>query len=80
MPSLEMRGFYELKTKKIDDVVTNISPGNYALGYVQEKKTFIVKYVGRSDTDVNDRLKKWVRQNNDYKQFKSVEQPILFLL
>lgn len=67
MASLEMNGPYILTTEKIDEVVTKTSPGNYGLGYVNDKKVFIVKYVGRSDDDVNGRLKKWV---GEYKKFK----------
>ncbi len=50
------------------------SIGAYVLGYVKtekkkdrEVKTFIVKYVGRSDDDLNGRLRKWV---DKYKRFK----------
>jgi len=59
MAKLNMRGSYELTNEKIDEVVTKTSAGNYALGYVKDN-SFYVKYVGRADSDVNDRLKKWV--------------------
>ena len=42
MATLNMNGPYELTTKKIDEVITKTSAGNYALGYVKVKK-FIVK-------------------------------------
>jgi len=42
------------------------SPGNYSLGRVADG-TFYVSYVGRSDSDLNDRLKDWV---GEYKKFK----------
>jgi hypothetical protein len=54
---LDMSESYELTNQKIDEIVTQTSPGNYALGYVSNS-TFIVRYVGRSDTDLNGRLKK----------------------
>ncbi|MEQ8627769.1 hypothetical protein [Ekhidna sp.] len=68
MASLNMEGPFTLSTKEIDSVVTETSAGNYALGYSKADGTFIVKYVGRSDTDLNARLKDWV---GDYKQFKA---------
>jgi len=67
--SLDMSETYELTNQKIDEVVTRTSPGNYALGYVSNS-TFHVRYVGRSDTDVNSRLKSWVGKDSRYKQFK----------
>jgi hypothetical protein len=63
-----MSELYELTNQKIDEVVTRTSPGNYALGYVSNS-TFDVRYVGRSDTDVNSRLKWWAN-NSRYKRFK----------
>ena len=69
MASLNMNGPSELMTQKIDEGVTRTSPGNYALGYVSDS-TFYVRYVGRSDTDVNSRLKSWVGKSNRYKHFK----------
>lgn len=56
MASLNMNGPYDLTAAEIDRVITRTSPGNYALGRVDDKKTFLVSYVGRSDTDVNGRL------------------------
>lgn len=67
MASLNMSGPHLLTKGEIDRVVTKTTAGNYALGYMKEDKKFIVKYVGRSDFDLNDRLKDWV---GDYKQFK----------
>lgn len=60
MPSLGMKGPYKLDNDTIDAVVTQTSPGNYALGRKNDEGTFVVGYVGRSDSDVNDRLKSWV--------------------
>ena len=64
---LDMKGSFPLSEKKIDEVVIEKSPGNYALGLVNDEKTFIVQYVGRSDTDVNKRLKDWVKKYNRFK-------------
>lgn len=66
MAKLDMNGSYELTEEKIDEKITKTSAGNYALGYVKES-TFYVEYVGRADSDVNGRLKKWV---DHYQQFK----------
>lgn len=56
MLSTGLKGYYPLTANKIDEVVTKISSGAYALGTRKGDK-FIVKYVGRSDTDLNNRLK-----------------------
>ncbi len=64
--TLGMLGPIELKDDNIDDKIKGRSPGNYALGRIEEK-AFIVAYVGRSDTDLNSRLKDWV---GDYPYFK----------
>ena len=66
MASLNMQGSYDLTNEEIDRRITKTSPGNYALGRVGND-TFYVHYVGRSDTDLNDRLKDWV---GSYKRFK----------
>lgn len=69
MPSLSMKGSYPLTTEKIDELVTRTSAGNYALGDVSNRK-FIVRYVGRSDDDINHRLKRWVGKSKRYKRFR----------
>lgn len=48
-----MSGPYNFTSDDIDATIMRTSPGNYALGYVSDKNTFIVQYVGRSDTDLN---------------------------
>lgn len=68
MASLNMQGSYPLTRDKIDEVITKTSAGNYALGYENEEKTFIVQYVGRADADVASRLKQHVGEK--YKRFK----------
>lgn len=67
MVSLDMAGPYELKKEVIDLAVAQTSPGNYALGNLRKKKTFIVRYIGRSDTNVHDRL---LDHLNEYTHFK----------
>ncbi len=68
MPSSGLRGPYPLANKGIDENVRRTSPGAYALGHLREKdRAFIIRYVGRSDDDVRDRLKGHV---GDYTRFK----------
>jgi hypothetical protein len=59
MRSLEMSGSYLLSDEAIDEALTRTSPGNYALGYLDDD-AFRVFYVGRSDFDVRRRLHEWV--------------------
>lgn len=66
MATLGMNGPYPLTDKKIDEVVTKTSAGNYALGYTKES-VFYVKYIGRSDNDLNMRLKNWVGKYTEFK-------------
>ena len=68
MASLGLQyGPYALTNAQVDFQVTRTSPGNYALGY-QQGNTFYVQYVGRSDTDVKQRLKAHVTAGK-YAQF-----------
>lgn len=66
MASSGLKGAYPLTEQDIDKQITQISAGAYALGRTKGEK-FLVSYVGRSDSDVNDRLKDHV---GDYNQFK----------
>jgi hypothetical protein len=64
---LGMQGPHDFGADKIDEVVTRTSAGNYALGDL-ENSTFIVRYVGRSDSDVNKELKS--KLDSKYSKFK----------
>lgn len=66
MPSTGLTGPYTLSGEKVDEVVTKTSPGAYALGKTEDG-TFYVSRVGRSDSDLNERLHDWV---DSYSQFK----------
>lgn len=66
MASLDMNGSYELTRAKVNEIVTRTSPGNYALGYKIDK-VFYVQYVGRSDTDVAERIKQHIGEG--YERF-----------
>ena len=68
MGSLGMNGSYPLSDKAIDDAVTRVSAGNYALGYL-DGTTFMVFYVGRSDSDVKQRLHDWVAAPSRYRKY-----------
>ena len=63
MAELNMQGSFNLDEDTIDEKVTKTSAGNYALGRKDDEGTFLVSYVGRSDSDVNDRLKYWIENS-----------------
>ena len=68
MASLNMYGPYTLSKEEIDKRIATGKPGNYAYGYTRKSdNTFIVKYVGRSDSDLNKRIKHGIGK---YAQFK----------
>lgn len=52
-------GAYSLLSEIINDRVEH-RIGNYELGYLDKNGNFAKKYVGRSDTDLNRRLKKHI--------------------
>ena len=68
MRSLEMSGSYPLTDEAVDEALGQISPGNYALGYM-DGDTFNVFYVGRSDSDVRRRLHDWVGAPSRYDRY-----------
>jgi hypothetical protein len=63
MATTGWEGPYELRPENFN---TKIGPGAYALGR-NEAGTFYVDYVGRSDSDLINRLKSWV---GSYPYFK----------
>ena len=69
MATLNMKGPYSLDHQTIDRIITKKSAGNYALGKMNKNNKFSVSYVGRSDTDLKQRLKQWVN-NSDLPLFK----------
>ena len=50
-------GPHPLTHAGVDAAVKGIGPGAYALGYMNPQGGLTIHYVGRSDTDVNGRLK-----------------------
>lgn len=67
MATTGLKGPFDLDEETIDAEVTRTSPGAYALDSGTDASKFYVFDVGRSDTDVNDRLHKHV---GNYKRFK----------
>ncbi|MBJ2332861.1 hypothetical protein [Dickeya solani] len=65
---LYMGNYYDFTSDEIDRVVPNTA-GNYALGYISGNQ-FIVRYVGRSDSDVNQRLKSHIGKHPLCTHFK----------
>lgn len=70
--SLDMKGPYDFDSETIDSILDDKSIGNYALGHLNEKGTFIVCYVGRAtEQSVKDRLKQHIGEHPKiYKLFK----------
>ncbi len=68
MRPLEMNSSYPLTHEAIDEVLTRRSPGNYTLGYM-DGTTFVVFYVGRSDSDVGRSLHDWVGAASRYDRY-----------
>lgn len=56
MASLNMGASFPFNQSQINEVVEPGRIGNYAYGYFNEKGEFVVKYVGRSDTDLRQRI------------------------
>ena len=71
MKSLGMgKKLLNLDSGTITDEITKKSPGNYAIGYVSEDG-FVVRYVGRSDSDISDRVKDYIqKRNSKFNKFK----------
>lgn len=64
MASLSMGISYDLTYDEVDRVVASGHIGNYAYGYLNDKGFFIVRYVGRSDTDLRERIKHGIEDMN----------------
>lgn len=75
MASLDMGISYDLTYDEIDRVIEDNKIGNYAYGYLDNRGVFIVLYVGRSDSDLKERVKHGITDmQNDptlrYERFK----------
>ena len=67
-------GWIELTDEAVEKNVTKTSPGNYLLGIISDGK-FVVKYVGRSDTDLATRLKQHLGEGYQYFKFQYATSP-----
>ncbi len=63
-----MRGPFRFDRAVIDANVPDKSKGNYALGRMNSKRSFVVRYVGRSDKNLRAELKTYL--NRRYTHFK----------
>jgi hypothetical protein len=68
MPATGLFGPHPLTEKNIEAVVLGVGPGAYALGR-DGGNIFYVSYVGRSDNDLNARLKQWVASGYTHFQY-----------
>jgi len=65
-PSTGLQGPFPLDEQAINEEVGTGSPGVYALGHTPGK-TFFVKYFGRSDSDINAKLKEHIGKYDSFK-------------
>ena len=70
----ESEGPYPLTAKSIDENVKE-TIGNYFLG-IAAKGIFVVKYVGRSDTNLNGRLKDYLGDSYSHFKFSYTANPV----
>lgn len=72
--ALNMPGRYLLDASTVDEIVMKKSAGNFALGYMQYA-SFIVRYIGRSDSDVKEEIKKHIGKGYCYFKFSYAASP-----
>jgi hypothetical protein len=72
-PRTGLRGPFLLNEQTVNEEVGYGSPGAYALGN-KRGKTFIVRRFGRSDTDINARLKEYIGKYDSFK-FEYLDSP-----
>jgi len=70
MANLGMKDSFDFDEETVDAQVTKESPGNFALGFVNDAKAFVVFYVGRADADLNKEIKKHIGEDVKYRRFK----------
>ena len=71
MPNTGLGKPFLFTMSEINRLVTRTSAGVYTLGYLNNEGTFIVKYVGRSDTDLKNRLSSWIGKKVGCTHFKA---------
>lgn len=67
MPKTGLMGPYSLTFDGISSAVTRRSPGVYALGHTGPDGKFHIQHIGRSDTDVRDKLRGYIGSNSMFK-------------
>lgn len=65
---------YELLEEIINQIIEPNRIGNYAYGYLNDNGSFIVKYVGRSDSDLRSRIKHGLQDRLKYDNCKKYER------
>lgn len=61
MATLDMFGPFILTDNEVNKRVPENVIGNYAFGYINQKRVFVVRYVGRSDSDLKNEIKKQMK-------------------
>lgn len=67
MPKTGLMGPYQLTFDGISSAVTRRSAGVYALGHTGADGRFHVQHIGRSDTDVREKLRSCIGSNTTFK-------------
>ncbi len=57
MVTLNMGRSYDLTYDEINNNIADNRVGNYAYGFINDNGLFVVRYVGRSDNDLKERIK-----------------------
>jgi hypothetical protein len=67
MPKTGLMGPYQLTFDGISSAVTRRSAGVYALGHTDADGKFHIQHIGRSDTDVCEKLRDYIGSNTKFK-------------
>jgi hypothetical protein len=67
MPKTGLMGPYRLTFDGISSAVARKSPGVYVLGHTSPEGTFRIHKVGRSDTDVSEKLRDYIGTDTMFK-------------
>ena len=67
MAKTGLLGPYQLTYDGIESAVTRKSAGVYVLGYTSAEGLFRIHYIGRSDSDVRDTLRRYIGSNTAFK-------------
>jgi hypothetical protein len=67
MGSTGLSGPYRLAFDDITSVIRDKSPGAFALGYLDRDGNFLIRYVGRSDDDIRERLRSLIGSDQYFK-------------